>query len=87
MLLRLKVFSCHYDLSYESVDITKQIINTNVNNPIYRNIGKQTFDIKTDHKMVRQKLETSSANENESCTENSLDVRDNKIGTKNVANL
>ena len=34
-----------------------------------------------------QKLETSSSNENESYTENSLDVRGNKIGTKNLANL
>ena len=34
-----------------------------------------------------QKLETLSANENESCTENSLDVRGDKIGTKNLANL
>ena len=34
-----------------------------------------------------QKLETSSANENESCTKNSLDVRGDKIGTKNFANL
>ena len=33
-----------------------------------------------------QKLETFSANENESCTENSLDVRGGKIGTKNLAN-
>ena len=30
-----------------------------------------------------QKLETSSANENESCTKNSLDVRGDKIGKKN----
>ena len=30
----------------------------------------------------RQKLETSSANENKSCTENSLDVRGEKIGTR-----
>ena len=29
-----------------------------------------------------QKLETLSANENESCTEKSLNVRDDKIGTK-----
>ena len=34
-----------------------------------------------------QKLETLSANENESYTENSLDVRGGKIGTKNLANL
>ena len=34
-----------------------------------------------------QRLETLSANENESCTENSLDVRGDKIGTKNLANL
>ena len=34
-----------------------------------------------------QKLETLSANENESCMENSLDVRGDKIGTKNLANL
>ena len=34
-----------------------------------------------------QNLETSSSNENESYTENSLDVRGNKIGTKNLANL
>ena len=34
-----------------------------------------------------QKLETSSANENESCTKNSLDVRGNKIGTKNWMEL
>ena len=33
-----------------------------------------------------QRLETLSANENESCTENSLDVRGDKIGTKNLAN-
>ena len=38
-------------------------------------------------KWSRQKLETSSANENESCTENLLDVRGGKIGTKNFANL
>ena len=38
-------------------------------------------------KWSRQKLETLSANENESCTENSLDVRGDKIGTKNFANL
>ena len=38
-------------------------------------------------KWSRQKLETSSANENESCTENLLDVRGDKIGTKNFANL
>ena len=37
-------------------------------------------------KWSRQKLETSSANENESCTENLLDVRGGKIGTKNFAN-
>ena len=34
-----------------------------------------------------QKLETLPANENESCTENSLDVRGDKIGSKNLANL
>ena len=34
-----------------------------------------------------QKLETLSANENESSTENPLDVRGDKIGTKNLANL
>ena len=34
-----------------------------------------------------QKLEKLSANENESCTENSLDVRGDKIGTKNLAIL
>ena len=34
-----------------------------------------------------QKLETSFANGNESCTENSLDVESDKIGTKNLANL
>ena len=35
-----------------------------------------------------QKLETLSASENESCTENSLDVvRGDKIGTKTLANL
>ena len=34
-----------------------------------------------------QKLETLSANENESCTENSLDVRGDKVGRKNFANL
>ena len=34
-----------------------------------------------------QKLETSSANENESCTKNSLDVRGDKIGTKNFVSL
>ena len=34
-----------------------------------------------------QKLETSSANENELCTENSLDVKGDKIGNKNLANL
>ena len=33
-----------------------------------------------------QRLETLSANENESCTENSLDVRGDKIGTKDLAN-
>ena len=38
-------------------------------------------------KWSEQKLETLSANENESCTENSLDVRVDKIGTKNLANL
>ena len=32
-------------------------------------------------------LETSSANENDSCTENPLTVRGDKIGTKNLANL
>ena len=31
-----------------------------------------------------QNLETSSANENESCTQDSLDVRGHKIGTKNL---
>ena len=31
-----------------------------------------------------QKLETLSANENESCTKNSLDVRGDKIETKNL---
>ena len=31
-----------------------------------------------------QKLETLSGNENESCTKNSLDVRGDKIGTKNL---
>ena len=34
-----------------------------------------------------QKLETSFSNENESYTENSLDVRGSKIGTKNLADL
>ena len=34
-----------------------------------------------------QKLETSSQNQNESCTENSSDVRGDKKGTKNFANL
>ena len=43
--------------------------------------------MKTGHEIVRQKLETSSANENKSCTENSLDVIGNKIETKNFANL
>ena len=34
-----------------------------------------------------QKLETSSANENESCIQNSLDVRGDKTGTKDFATL
>ena len=34
-----------------------------------------------------QKLETSSANENESCTANLLDMRGDKTGTKYFANL
>ena len=34
-----------------------------------------------------QKLETLSVDENESCTKKSLDVRGDKIGTKNLANL
>ena len=34
-----------------------------------------------------EKIETLSANENESCTESSLDMRCDKIGTKNLANL
>ena len=34
-----------------------------------------------------QNLETSSANENESCHENSLDVRGDKILTKKCPNL
>ena len=34
-----------------------------------------------------QKLKTSSANENESFTKNSLDMRGDKIGTKNLVNL
>ena len=34
-----------------------------------------------------QKLETSSANETDSCTQNSLDVRGDKIGTKYFATL
>ena len=34
-----------------------------------------------------QKLKTSSTNENESCTKNSIYVRGDKIGTKNFANL
>ena len=33
-------------------------------------------------KWAGQKLETSSANESESCTKNSLDVRGDKIGPK-----
>ena len=37
------------------VGMTKQIINGNVNNLIEMNIGKQTFDIKTDRQMVRTK--------------------------------
>ena len=41
-----------------------------------------------DMKWSRQKLETSSSrNENESCTKNSLTVRSDKIGTKNLGNL
>ena len=38
-------------------------------------------------KWSAQKLETLSANKNESCTENSVDVRGDKIRTKNFANL
>ena len=34
-----------------------------------------------------QRLKTSSANENESCTENLLTVRAEKTGTKNLVNL
>ena len=34
------------------VRITKQIINTNVNNLILKNICKKTFDIKTGRDMV-----------------------------------
>ena len=34
-----------------------------------------------------QKLETSSANENDSFTKTSLTVRGDKIGTKNLAHL
>ena len=34
-----------------------------------------------------QKLKASSANKNESCTENSLDVKGAKIGTKMFANF
>ena len=34
-----------------------------------------------------QKLETLSANENESCTGNSIDVRGDKIGTRKFANF
>ena len=50
-------------------------------------IGQQTSTSRLAMKWSRQKLETSSANENESCTKNSLDVRGDKIGTKNFANL
>ena len=38
-------------------------------------------------KLSGQKLETSSTNENDSCTENSLTVRGDKIETKFFANL
>ena len=37
-------------------------------------------------KWSRQKT-SSSRNENESCTENPLTVRSDKVGTKNLANL
>ena len=36
-------------------------------------------------KWLGQKLETSSGNENESCIQNALDVRGDKIGTKDFA--
>ena len=42
--------------------------------------------MKTGHE-IGQKLDTSSANKNGSCTEKSLDVKGDKIGTKNPANL
>ena len=40
-----------------------------------------------DMKWSGQKLETSSANENKLCTENSFTVKGDKIETRNLANL
>ena len=39
---------------------------------------------KTGSEMFRKKLETSSVNEKESCSKNSLIVRNDKVETKNL---
>ena len=62
------------------VGITKQIINKNVKTSCKGILVNKLSTSSRAMKWSGQKLETSSANENESCTENSLDVRGDKMG-------
>ena len=50
-------------------------------------LANKLSTLKLPMKWSGRTLETSSANGNESCTQNSLDVRADKIGTRNLANL
>ena len=69
------------------VGITKQIINAMAVTSFKGILVNKLSTSRLAMKWSGQKLGTSSANENESCIENSLDVRGDKIGNKNFANL
>ena len=62
------------------VGIAKQIINKNVKTSCNGILVNKLSTSSRAMKWSGQKLETSSTNENESCTENSLDVRGDKMG-------
>ena len=65
------------------VVITKQITKPHFKGILVNKLSTSTLAIK----WLGKKLEILSANENESCTKNSLTVRGGKRVTKNLANL
>ena len=79
MLLRLKVLSNHYSLSYELCWYQIQMSLTSFKGILVKNLSGSRLAMK----WSGQKQDTLSANENESRSVNSLDQRDEKKLNKN----